>query len=96
LCTGDVAGSAGDHRDEDAALLLMVVVRAFSAGSISFIKLIGVATLVSLLVDATIVRSILVPATMRLLGEANWWAPAAPGVRPGQVSATGVAPGWGG
>jgi uncharacterized membrane protein YdfJ with MMPL/SSD domain len=76
----------------------MVVVRAFSAGSISFIKLIGVATLVSLLVDATIVRSILVPATMGLLGEANWWAPgpAAPGVRPGQVSATGVAPGWGG
>ena len=58
-----------------AALLLMVVVGAFSAGSISFIQLIGVAMLVSLFVDATIVRSILVPATMRLLGEANWWAP---------------------
>jgi uncharacterized membrane protein YdfJ with MMPL/SSD domain len=58
-----------------AALLLMVVVGAFSAGSISFIKLIGVAMLVALFVDATIVRSILVPATMRLLGEANWWAP---------------------
>jgi uncharacterized membrane protein YdfJ with MMPL/SSD domain len=58
-----------------AALLLMVVVGAFSAGSISFIKLIGVAMLVALFVDATIVRSVLVPATMRLLGEANWWAP---------------------
>ena len=58
-----------------AALLLMVVVGAFSAGSISFIKLIGVAMLVALFVDATIVRSILVPATMRLLGDANWWAP---------------------
>jgi trehalose monomycolate/heme transporter len=58
-----------------AALLLMVVVGAFSASSITFIKLIGVAMLVALLVDATIVRLILVPATMRLLGDANWWAP---------------------
>jgi uncharacterized membrane protein YdfJ with MMPL/SSD domain len=58
-----------------AALLLMVVVGAFSASSITFIKLIGVAMLVALFVDATIVRLILVPATMRLLGDANWWAP---------------------
>jgi RND superfamily putative drug exporter len=58
-----------------AALLLMVVIGAFSASPITFIKLIGVAMLVALLVDATIVRMILVPATMRLLGNANWWAP---------------------
>jgi RND superfamily putative drug exporter len=58
-----------------AALLLMVVIGAFSASSITFIKLIGVAMLVALVVDATIVRMILVPATMRLLGNANWWAP---------------------
>ncbi|HEY7046093.1 MAG TPA: MMPL family transporter [Jatrophihabitantaceae bacterium] len=58
-----------------AALLLMVVIGAFSASPITFIKLIGVAMLVALVVDATIVRMILVPATMRLLGTANWWAP---------------------
>jgi len=58
-----------------AALLLMVVIALFSASPITFIKLIGVAMLVALFVDATIVRSILVPATMRLLGKANWWAP---------------------
>jgi trehalose monomycolate/heme transporter len=58
-----------------AALLLMVVVGAFSLGSVTFIKLIGVATVVSLIIDATLVRCVLVPATMRLLGNANWWAP---------------------
>jgi trehalose monomycolate/heme transporter len=58
-----------------AALLLMVVIALFSASPITFIKLIGVAMLVALFVDATVVRSILVPATMRLLGNANWWAP---------------------
>jgi trehalose monomycolate/heme transporter len=58
-----------------AALLLMVVIALFSASPITFIKLIGVAMLVALFVDATIVRSILVPATMRLLGKANWWSP---------------------
>jgi RND superfamily putative drug exporter len=58
-----------------AALLLMVVIGAFSTSSISFIKLIGVAMLIAIAVDATLVRSILVPATMRLLGNANWWAP---------------------
>ncbi len=58
-----------------AALLLMVVIGLFSASPIAFIKLIGVAMLVALFIDATLVRSILVPATMRLLGNANWWAP---------------------
>ena len=58
-----------------AALLLMVVIGAFSTSSITFIKLIGVAMFVGILIDATVVRSILVPATMRVLGKANWWAP---------------------
>jgi len=57
------------------ALLLIVVVGAFSASGIIFIKLFGVGTIIALLVDATIVRVLLVPATMRLLGRANWWAP---------------------
>ena len=58
-----------------AALLLMIVVGAFSASGITFIKLMGVGMIVALIVDATIVRVLLVPATMRMLGRANWWAP---------------------
>jgi RND superfamily putative drug exporter len=57
------------------ALLLVIVVGAFSASGITFIKLTGVGMIVALLVDATVVRVLLVPATMRLLGRANWWAP---------------------
>jgi trehalose monomycolate/heme transporter len=50
-------------------------VGAFSASGITFIKLMGVGMIVALIVDATVVRILLVPATMRLLGRANWWAP---------------------
>ena len=57
------------------ALLLIIVVGAFSASGITFIKLMGVGMIVALVVDATIIRVLLVPATMRLLGRANWWAP---------------------
>jgi len=57
------------------ALLLVVVVGAFSASGITFIKLLGVGMIIALVVDATIIRVLLVPATMRLLGPANWWAP---------------------
>jgi RND superfamily putative drug exporter len=59
-----------------AAGLILVVIALFSISGITFIKLIGVAMLIAVLVDATIVRALLVPATMRLLGRANWWAPA--------------------
>jgi len=58
-----------------AALLLVVVIGAFSASGITFIKLMGVGMIVALIVDASIVRVLLVPATMRLLGRVNWWAP---------------------
>ncbi|MBO0825922.1 MAG: MMPL family transporter, partial [Actinobacteria bacterium] len=58
-----------------AALLLVIVVGAFSASGITFIKLLGVGMIVALIIDASIVRVLLVPATMRLLGRANWWAP---------------------
>ncbi|HEV2376755.1 MAG TPA: MMPL family transporter [Streptosporangiaceae bacterium] len=57
------------------ALLLVIVVGAFSASGITFIKLMGVGMIVALVVDATVIRVLLVPATMRLLGRANWWAP---------------------
>ena len=55
--------------------LLIIVVGAFSASGITFIKLTGVGMIVALIVDASVVRVLLVPATMRLLGRANWWAP---------------------
>src|SRR4051794_15992422 len=58
-----------------AALLLLVVIGAFSLSGITFIKMIGVAMLIAIVIDATIVRILLVPATMRLLGRANWYAP---------------------
>jgi RND superfamily putative drug exporter len=58
-----------------AALLLMVVVAGFATGGIAFIKLIGIGMIVAILVDATLVRALLVPPTMRLLGRWNWWAP---------------------
>jgi RND superfamily putative drug exporter len=58
-----------------AALLLVIVVAGFATGGIQFIKLIGVGMIVAIVVDATLVRLLLVPATMRLLGRWNWWAP---------------------
>jgi len=58
-----------------AAALLVIVIGAFSLSGITFIKLMGIGMIVALVVDATIVRVLLVPATMRLLGRANWWAP---------------------
>ncbi|MEO5852335.1 MAG: MMPL family transporter [Nocardioides sp.] len=59
-----------------AALLLAIVTGGFATSGIVFIKMIGVGMLVAVLLDATVVRALLVPATMRLLGNANWWAPA--------------------
>ncbi|MGH3413779.1 MAG: MMPL family transporter [Marmoricola sp.] len=58
-----------------AALLLAVVIGAFSLSGVVFMKMIGIGMLVALLVDATVVRALLVPATMRLLGRWNWYAP---------------------
>jgi trehalose monomycolate/heme transporter len=58
-----------------AALLLAVVIGAFSTSGVAFIKMIGVGMIIAILLDATVVRVLLVPATMRLLGRYNWWAP---------------------
>ena len=58
-----------------AALLLVVVIGAFSLSGVTFIKLIGVAMAIAIVIDATVVRALLVPASMRLLGRWNWWAP---------------------
>jgi trehalose monomycolate/heme transporter len=58
-----------------AALLFIIVIGAFATSGITFIKMTGVGMAIAILVDATVVRALLVPATMRLLGRANWWAP---------------------
>jgi trehalose monomycolate/heme transporter len=58
-----------------AALLLAVVIGGFATSGIVIMKMIGIGMLVAVLIDATVVRAMLVPATMRLLGTVNWWAP---------------------
>ncbi|WP_067451430.1 MMPL family transporter [Actinomadura macra] len=58
-----------------AALLFLVVIAAFSMAGITVVKLIGVGMFVAVVVDAALVRSLLVPATMRFMGSANWWLP---------------------
>jgi uncharacterized membrane protein YdfJ with MMPL/SSD domain len=58
-----------------AALLFSIALGAFSTSEIVFIKLIGVGAVAAVLLDATIVRALLVPSLMKLLGEWNWWAP---------------------
>ena len=58
-----------------AALLIVIVFAGFAFGQMVGIKEMGVALTIAIIVDATIVRCFLVPATMSLLGNANWWAP---------------------
>jgi RND superfamily putative drug exporter len=58
-----------------AALLFCVAIGAFATSQIVFIKEIGVGTALAVLIDASIVRALLVPSLMDLLGDANWWAP---------------------
>ena len=58
-----------------AAALISIVFIAIATSQISFIKLFGVGMALAVLMDATLVRGILVPAFMRLAGRANWWTP---------------------
>ena len=58
-----------------AALLMTVVYLGFVAGGFAPVKQVGLGLVVAIVVDATLVRMLLVPATMTLLGRANWWAP---------------------
>jgi putative drug exporter of the RND superfamily len=59
-----------------AAGLLVIVFAGFAAGELVLIKQLGLGMAVAVIVDATIVRTLLVPATMTLMGRWNWWAPA--------------------
>lgn len=59
-----------------AALLFAIALGAFATSQIVFIKELGIGTALAVLIDATIVRALLVPSLMALLGHRNWWAPA--------------------
>ena len=58
-----------------AAVLFCVAIGAFATSKMVFIKELGLGTAFALLVDATLVRALLVPSLMELLGRWNWWAP---------------------
>ncbi len=58
-----------------AALAIAVVFLAFSVSSVFFVKQIAIGMAVGVMLDATVVRALLVPSLMRLFGEWNWWAP---------------------
>jgi putative drug exporter of the RND superfamily len=59
-----------------AAMLIVIVFAGFAMGEVLGIKMLGFGLALAVVVDATIVRTLLVPATMTLLGSWNWWAPA--------------------
>ena len=58
-----------------AAVAIAVVFLAFGVSSVFFVKQIAIGMAVGVMLDATVVRALLVPSLMRLLGEWNWWAP---------------------
>ncbi|MFC4072598.1 MMPL family transporter [Actinoplanes subglobosus] len=73
-----------------AATILAVSFALYATGDVMYLQMVGVGTAVAILVDATVIRAILVPALMRLAGRANWWPAAAP--TPAPVPATPAAP----
>ena len=58
-----------------AALIMVAVFGAFAMSSVLLIKALGFSMALAVLIDATVVRGILVPAFMRVMGDLNWWAP---------------------
>jgi len=79
--TGDNTASVAEGLSKTAgvitgaALIMVSVFAAFALADVITIKSIGVGMAIAVAVDATIVRVLLVPATMRLMGKWNWWAP---------------------
>jgi RND superfamily putative drug exporter len=71
-----IAGLAGTARVITSAALIMIsVFGGFVLGDDPVTKMFGLGLATAILVDATVVRCVLVPATMKLMGEANWWLP---------------------
>lgn len=59
-----------------SALLTIIVTASFAFTSIIFVKALGLGIAISVLIDSTLIRAVLVPASMRLMGDWNWWSPA--------------------
>lgn len=59
-----------------AAILMSIALIALAGSKVSFMQLLGIGLTLAVLADATVVRAVLVPALMRVMGAANWWAPA--------------------
>ncbi|MEV0373320.1 MMPL family transporter [Streptomyces sp. NPDC050636] len=79
--TGDAVGAVpvGVARSAPlvtaAAAILAISFAAYAAGDVAFLKQLGIGMALAVIVDATVVRGVLLPAFMRLAGRANWWAP---------------------
>ena len=58
-----------------AALILVLVAASFATGDVVVVKALGVGAAIAIFLDATVVRALLVPALMRLMGDWNWWMP---------------------
>ena len=58
-----------------AALLFSIAIGAFVTSQLIFVKELGLGTAIAVLIDATIIRALLVPSLMQMLGSWNWWAP---------------------
>ena len=93
LRTGDTTGSvaAGVQRSAPlvttAAAILAVSFASYATGGVVYLKMLGIGMVVAVLVDATLLRGVLLPAFMRLAGRANWWTPFARRAVPGHVAA---------
>jgi RND superfamily putative drug exporter len=79
--TGDNRGSVARGLERSgriitsAALIVVVVTGSFVSADVVLVKALGLGIAIAVAVDATIVRGLLVPSTMVLLGRANWWLP---------------------
>src|SRR4051794_11422422 len=70
-------GMAGTGRViTSGALIMIAVFLSFVASPVPSLKMLGLGLATAILIDATLIRMVLVPATMALLGKANWWLPA--------------------
>jgi putative drug exporter of the RND superfamily len=82
LLTGDNSASVALGLERtgriitSAAMILVVVAGSFAFTDIVLIKAVGLGLAIAILLDATLIRCLLVPATMRVLGQWNWWLPA--------------------
>jgi len=78
---GDPLARAGKGTATSAAIIMVAVFGIFGTLKLIMMKQLGVGLGVAVLIDATIIRGVLLPAAMKVLGEWNWWLPRALGRR---------------